>query len=135
MLGWCFVWLKARFLLAQVALGWLGPETRPSSLPLPAEGGRLGLAVRDEARLDNAFSLRSPVCGSSGKPWGSGPLSSPCGLSEDTLPSCPGGVASGAEAGVQRRGGQRPGPNASPGMEQQGDPRQAARLNSASQFC
>lgn len=64
MLGWCLVWPKARFLLDQVALGWLGPEARPSSLPLPAEGGGPGLAVQEEAQLGNAFSLRSPVCGS-----------------------------------------------------------------------
>lgn len=64
MLAGCFVWLKACFLLDQVALGWLGPESRPSSLPLPAEGGGLGLAVQDEAQPGNAFFIQSPVCGS-----------------------------------------------------------------------
>lgn len=49
MLAWCFVWLKARFLLDQVALGRLGSWSGPSSLPPPAQGGGRGLAQPRDA--------------------------------------------------------------------------------------
>lgn len=65
----------------------LDPQTRPSSLPLPAEGGGLGLAVQDEAQLSDAFLSGAQFAEALGY-WT--PFQ-PCSLSEDTLPSSPGG--------------------------------------------